>query len=113
MGGFGTLIWNLKTDEMYLSEGIYRIFGIKRTSKLAVAELVTSAVHPDDMEAANASLAAAAGGEPLDLIHRVVHPNGQVRVVHAKGQRIEGDADNPSIVLGTIVDITPTDGTQG
>jgi len=29
MGGFGFLVWNLETDELWVSEGVYEVYGIR------------------------------------------------------------------------------------
>jgi PAS domain-containing protein len=112
MGGFGILIWNLETNEMWLSEGAYKIFGLKRKSALTQPELVGSVNHPDDVEALEEGLAATVAGGHLDLVHRIVHPNGEVRLVHSKAQRIERDEHHPAILLGTMVDVTPVDNAE-
>jgi len=113
MGGFGFLIWDLETDEMWLSEGAYKVLGLRRLSAMASPELIANVMRTDDREQIDGlleeSLATAIAGGRHDFVHRIVFPGGQVRHVHAKAQRIDGDADHPAILLGTVVDVTPPD----
>ncbi len=109
MSGFGFIVWDLETDKLWLSEGVYEIYGIRRKTALTTPDLIANNVPADDREAVGEGLAAAIAGGRFDLVHRVVRPDGDVRHVHAKAQRIEGNASHPAILLGTIVDVTPVD----
>jgi len=112
MGGFGFLVWNLETDELWVSEGVYEVYGIRRKTALTKPKLLATSVHADDRDEVGEALAAAAAGGRFDMVHRVVRPDGDVRHVHAKAQRIEGDASHPAILLGTLVDVTPVDNAE-
>jgi PAS domain-containing protein len=112
MGGFGFIVRNLENDEMWLSEGIYKILGLRRKSKLAQNELIRAVVHPGDVDVVTEALATAIAGGQYDIVHRVVHPDGEVRLIHSKSQRIEGDLLHPPILLGSIVDVTPVDNAE-
>ncbi len=111
MGGFGMLIWDLESDQMWLSEGAYRVLGLRRLSAMAEPELVSAVMRTDNRERTDElleeSLAAAIAGGRHDFVHHIVLPSGAVRHVHARAQRIEGDATHPPILLGTVVDVTP------
>lgn len=109
MGGFGFLVCNLETDELWVSEGVYEVYGMRRKTALTTPELIATRVHADDIEEVGEALAAAAAGGRFDMVHRVVRPDGDVRHVHAKAQRIESDASHPAILLGTLVDVAPVD----
>jgi diguanylate cyclase (GGDEF)-like protein/PAS domain S-box-containing protein len=62
-------------------------------------------VHPADRERARADVDRALRGEaPLDIEHRVVHPSGAVRHVHARGLLTQ--LDGQPGYLGTVQDIT-------
>jgi PAS domain-containing protein len=109
MGGFGFIVRNLENDEIWLSEGVYKIFGLRRKSKLAQTELIATVAHPDDVDLVTEAVATAVAGGEFDMVHRVVHPDGEVRLIRSKGRRIEGDSLHPPSLLGSIVDITPVD----
>lgn len=44
--------------------------------------------------------------KPLDFEHRIIRPNGEVRVVHEKGRLIFSEHDNKLHFIGTVQDIT-------
>ncbi len=64
-------------------------------------------VHPDDVEAVAAQLAAAVAGEVVyDPVFRVLAPDGRVRIIQA-GAQIERDAEGKALrVTGINRDIT-------
>jgi PAS domain S-box-containing protein len=111
MGGFGTTTRNLETGEYWISEGVYKIFGLQRLSALStrsVVELWAETVHPDDVEAVRAEVAAGIeDGSEHDIVHRIIRPDGEERLVHSKGKRIDATGGHPAIFLATVVDVTP------
>jgi PAS domain S-box-containing protein len=107
MGGFGTAVWDLETNEMWLSEGVYRIFGMRRMSTLSQPDLMRTVVHPEDLEAVKARTTAGIAEGTFDSLHRIIRPDGEMRHVHAKGQRIEASDSHSPILLMAIVDVTP------
>jgi PAS domain S-box-containing protein len=107
MGGFGVVIRNLETNEVWVSEGAYRIYGLRRLSAMSSAELVNAVVHPEDVEAVQAVLATGVENGEYDIVHRIIRPDGEERLVHSKGKRIEATDGHSPVLLGTIVDVTP------
>ncbi len=107
MAGFGTAIWDLETNELWLSEGLYKIIGRKRTSKFGVNEMLETVIRPEDMEQYGREMADTANGDRFDAIRQAIRPDGEVRHLHAKAQRIDGDNGHPPVVLITVVDVTP------
>jgi PAS domain S-box-containing protein len=107
MGGFGVVIRNLETNEVWVSEGAYRIYGLRRLSAMSSAELVNAVVHPEDVEAVQAVLATGVENGEYDIVHRIIRPDGEERLIHSKGKRIEATDGHSPVLLGTIVDVTP------
>jgi hypothetical protein len=89
MGGFGTTTLNLETGELWMSEGVYHIIGRRRlsaVSKKSVAELWDDLLHPDDLEAVQATWAMAVeDGAEHDLVLRIIRPDGDVRQIRGTG----------------------------
>lgn len=65
MGGFGFISRNLENDEIWMSEGTYKIFGLRRKSKLAQDELIAAVVHPEDVDFVTEALATAIAGASM------------------------------------------------
>jgi PAS domain-containing protein len=111
MGGFGTTVRDLETGEYWLSEGAYHIIGRRRLSALSrvsAEEQYVDALHPDDLEAVLAEVAAGIeDGAEHDIVHRIVRPDGEVRLIHSTGRRIDATDGHNAILLVATVDITP------
>src|SRR5690242_2719328 len=79
--------WEMRMQDktFTLSDEACAIFGLAPGSEVGKEGLLQIA-HPADRELVATAVDRALGGQaPLDLEHRVVHPNGEVRHVHARG----------------------------
>jgi hypothetical protein len=63
-------------------------------------------VHPEDRPAVAAALQDAQHGVPYDIDHRIVRPDGEERVIHARGEIVPGRDGKPARIVGTLHDIT-------
>jgi diguanylate cyclase (GGDEF)-like protein/PAS domain S-box-containing protein len=106
VGRFGSLEWDLIADTIELSDELYRLFGIERGAPITPEDVIR-AVHPDDRLASQAALRdALSGGEPFSWEHRIVRPDGTVRIGHGRGDVIRGDDGRPVRILGAMQDVT-------
>lgn len=103
--------WDVRTGETYWSDRQKDIFGLP-LDRPASYDFWLSALHPDDrdfvLERVTSLLDPASGGR-LELEHRLVRPDGQIRWIIARGRMMYDVADGerkPSRLLGTILDIT-------
>jgi PAS domain S-box-containing protein len=102
----GFLEQNLITGEMYWSDEVFRLYGVDPAAEPTM-ELALSLVHPDDREAVSKALQVATeGGEPHDMDHRMMRPDGTVIWVHGQTELVRDSEGNPERLLGTTVDIT-------
>lgn len=75
---------DLITGEMRWSEEMYRLFGFAPGEVTPTRELLTKATHPKDREVVPEAIRSAVEKrEPFSVDHRVLWPDGEVRVVHA------------------------------
>lgn len=96
--GEGNLDWSDET---------LRMFGMTREEFDGTISSFHARCHPDDREAViNASRESWYGLEDYDLIHRIVRPCGEVRVVHERAKPIPGPDGITTQLLGTVQDIT-------
>ncbi|MYL22398.1 diguanylate cyclase [Halomonas alkaliantarctica] len=102
----GSWVCDFRHDEIRWSDTIYRIFGINREQWGATLESFMAAVHPDDRVRVDAALAASLNGRPYEVKHRVVRPDGTIRLVHERGQVEFDERERPAYMLGTVQDIT-------
>lgn len=104
----GSWEWNIQTNAWQWSTEIYRILGLNSQEFGEVDhELFYRFVHPDDNEMMRAVVdAALAHKEPYNFDHRIVRPDGQVRMVHEQGKVIRNEKGQPVRMVGTVQDIT-------
>jgi len=77
----------LATKELYWSAEVFRIFGLAPDSDQPDGSRFWAAVHPEDLEAVQqASRDAVERKQPYAIDHRIVRPDGSVRVVHEHGE---------------------------
>ena len=101
--------WDVVTDRVTWSEELFRLYGLDsrefRASYLAFVERV----HPDDRVRVDRIVTKALrDGQPFEFEHRLVRPDGAVKVLHARGY-VERAADGRVFrMYGTTVDITPS-----
>jgi signal transduction histidine kinase/CheY-like chemotaxis protein len=63
-------------------------------------------IHPDDWPAVRGAIARAEDSGDLAAEYRVVHPDGAVRWLQAKGRMFFDDAGHPERIVGFMVDTT-------
>ena len=102
--------FDVATEMTFLDERAQSLFGFDR-ERVPAAEL-SARVHPEDqagfLEAKAGSLEPTSNGT-FDHTHRIVHPGGSVRWVHAHAQVLfadEGGARHPVRVIGSAADVT-------
>jgi len=103
----GFLDWNLKTNEMYWSDEIYKLYGVSRQHEKSNIDRTMELVHPDDLEFVEKNLDMAIQGvKKYDIDHRKLRSDGKVIWVHAQAELVRDAEGNPENLLGTVIDIT-------
>jgi PAS domain S-box-containing protein len=90
------------------SEESFRILGYDPGSTAASVRKFYEAVHVDDRELVRAAMQRAiAEGDRYSIDHRIVLPDGAIRIVHEEADVICGHGSkDPLKVIGTIQDVT-------
>ena len=103
----GSWEWDVPADRITWSAELYRIFDIDPRVFEASFERYVELLHADDRELVQRRIDAAMhDAAPFRFEHRVVHRNGDVRTLDARG-RVEVDAaGRPLKLLGTAQDVT-------
>ncbi len=104
----GSWDWNIEKDDLKWSEEVYRIFGQEPEDFDPSYETFLEFVHPDDREFVTDAIerALADPDENYSLEHRVVRPDGSIRIVHELGEAQFDDDGKPVHMTGTVQDIT-------
>ncbi|MCL5742376.1 MAG: response regulator, partial [Acidobacteria bacterium] len=99
---------DLVTAGVEWSEEVYRIFEQPRTFR-PTRDTFARLIHPDDRAAVAAAVAKSlATGDPYDIEHRIVLPDGSQRYVHEQAEVVMDDAGKPVRLIGTAHDVTAT-----
>ena len=98
---------NLATNKLHCSDEKYRIFGLKpQEFELTYDQLLNYYVHPDDRNYLDNAVKEALKGKPYSIDYRIILANGEERIVHAKGEGVFDENNNPVRTIGTVQDIT-------
>ncbi len=102
----GNWVWDLRNNELYWSDEIYRIFGLTPKQFGTTYEAFLNSIHPEDREFVKKAINEALYGRPYNIDHRIILPDGSLRFVHEQGEVTFGESDEPVRMLGTVQDIT-------
>ncbi len=101
--------WSLdiKNGDLEWSDEIYRIFGFEPQQFEATYRAFMECIHPDDRQKVTHALdRSVAGDVAYDIDHRIVLPDGEVRIVHELGKVFRDESGEALRMLGIVLDIT-------
>jgi PAS domain S-box-containing protein len=100
-------IWRLDpaTGETWYSDRSRNLWGLDHELNLDAASL-RSYVHPDDWERVIEPYRSGFPDDIIDLEHRIVWPNGDIRWVHSLGTALRGHDGKVHTVSGIHLDVT-------
>lgn len=102
----GSFEWEVKANQLFLSDEVYKILGIEKRPHLEFHEFLAS-VFPDDRRLVEKEMEGFfSENKVFDAEYRIVKQNGEVRDVHAMGKPKGSDGNAPTSVKGTMQDIT-------
>jgi PAS domain S-box-containing protein len=103
----GYWVWNLDADQVTWSDETYRIFGLRPQERPMDLATVRELIHPEVRESVfRTAEEAILGGVRPDSEHRVLRPDGEVRMVHSLGDLKRDVSGRPYEMFGTVQDIT-------
>jgi diguanylate cyclase (GGDEF)-like protein/PAS domain S-box-containing protein len=103
----GSWSWDLTSNEVTWSQELYRIFGLPPEEQNASLDMFQRLLHPDDRQRVLELLEQArTAGTGFACEHRVVRPDGAVRVLQARGEVHADAAGRPPTMVGTAQDVT-------
>jgi PAS domain S-box-containing protein len=107
-GSAGAWRWNLKTNVVEWTPGLYAIYGVTPEDFTPTMEAFAEFVHPDDREILEDVIRRIAAGEDaVKLAFRITRRDGSVRVIESVGEVVEYADDGSSLVMaGANRDVT-------
>ncbi len=94
------------SNEFHWSDEMYRMFGLKPQELKVHYDTFLNFVHPDDRHCIDNAVKEALDRRPLDVNFRIILANGEERIVHAKGEVVFDEKNNPVSIRGATKDIT-------
>jgi len=103
----GYWVWDLETNRLILSDEHCLILGLTPKKGPIELAIVREIIHPEDREYVfRTAEEAIRSGERADCEHRILRPNGELRVVHSLGDLKKDSSGRPYQMFGTTQDIT-------
>jgi len=102
----GNWVVDLKTGELAFSEEMRKIYGLSADEPFST-EIWKGFIHPDDRENVLQYLEECIEKkQPYDKVHRIILPDGTIKVLHRKGELTFDEGENPVKLVGTTQDVT-------
>jgi len=103
----GSWEWDIASDLVTWTDEMYRIYGLSRDAFKATFESFIERIAPEDVERTKETLFRAVE-KPCSFSyeHRIVRPDGEVRMVHTRGAVSVDVRGKPTRMLGTSWDVT-------
>jgi len=103
----GSWVWDLEKDHVTYSDEYYRIFGLTPTKGPIDIATVREMIHPEDREYVfRIAEEAIRAGERADCEHRIVRPDGEIRIVHSLGDLKKDASGQAYEMFGVSQDVT-------
>jgi PAS domain S-box-containing protein len=98
---------NLKTDHVFWSDELFRLFGLDPGKDPADVAMFFEMVHPEDQPALKKAInETLRDKKPFSIDYRLVRRDGTSRIMHAHAELVADDAGEFVILSGTAQDIT-------
>lgn len=103
----GSWEWNPATNAVTWSDALFRLFGFRPQEFAPTLDDYVALIHPDDrdwvMQTVNQTLEEKGS---FNYSHRIVRPDGMVRILHARGETVTDETGSVINMIGTAQDIT-------
>jgi PAS domain S-box-containing protein len=103
----GSFEWDIEPNVVSWSDELHRIYGLESDRFAGTYEAFLSYVHPDDRERTEDVITDALRNvRSFEYEHRVIRPDGGVRVLHSRGNVILDGRGQPVRMVGSCWDAT-------
>ncbi|MEY2428363.1 MAG: hypothetical protein QOJ40_1248 [Verrucomicrobiota bacterium] len=103
----GSWQWDVQRNKVTWSEETMRLYGFSPAEAGAQMEQNLDHIHPDDRETVRHALAESLRtAQPFMCDHRVMLPDGTVRIMHGLAKMLTDEHGNVVKMIGTTQDIT-------
>lgn len=103
----GSYKWDLVTNQLLWSDEMYAIYGLNPGKDSNEFGYISSFNYPEDTEMVRSEYTAAISNKrPFDFDYRIVAKDGKHKILHARGEVITNENNEPVIAIGTVLDVT-------
>ncbi len=103
----GSFSWDVKSGAIRWSDELCRIMGLRPQEFEPTYDSYLDKVHADDRARLNAVVQKAVDdGDPFEVDHGVVRPDGEVRTLNCRGRVLSNGDQGRRRVVGTAQDVT-------
>ncbi len=107
IANIGSWEWEFRTNKLSWSDHCFRLVGLEPAATAPTLDAFLSFVHPDDRARLRDTIRGGVEeGRSCDYDHRVIWPNGDVRVLHQLGEVKRDAQGRPVKMIGTTQDVT-------
>lgn len=105
MSRIGSWSLHIHNDTLDWSDELFRILELEPSETAPSLQLLSSAIHPDDLPDVDIGLAETLASRSFETSYRLLLPCGKTKFIHEKREVITQN-DSALVVQGTIQDIT-------
>jgi PAS domain S-box-containing protein len=103
----GNYVWDLEKNILQWSDELYRIYELVPGKDEINNEIIAAYNHPDDVQMVLDEIRHSIETlEPFDFHYRIFLKNGDMKILHARGEVLKDDHGNASKLFGTAQDVT-------
>jgi PAS domain S-box-containing protein len=104
----GSWNWDLQSNALNWSDELYRVFGVDpQTFNPAYEAVVMESIHAEDRALVRGVIESSLKSqEPFSFYYRIHWPDGEERVIHARGDVVSDEHGTPIRMFGTAQDVT-------
>lgn len=107
LASIGCFIWDIQTNRIQWSDGLYRIYGLDPDTFNATLEAFVELVLPEDRDAVQAAVRTAIENcGKFESVERIRHASGEVRSLESRGQVLTDSNGKPVRLVGVCRDVT-------
>jgi PAS domain S-box-containing protein len=106
IAALGSFQWFVAEDRVVWSDEQLRIHGLDAASRPRSLADFFACIHPDDQPAMRVALDQLLAAGHGEWHYRIVRPDGEVRMVHARNSVVRDREGRPLRVVGTVQDVT-------
>ncbi len=103
----GSWEWNIKNNNVAWSDEMHSIYGVDKKTFKGTLEAYRERIHPDDRDLVkNMVEKCILDKAPFNYYHRIVTPQGEIKILNAQGQVHLDDNGEVEGLYGTALDVT-------